>query len=168
MKIRNVSACDAEQIANIRRQDRVREELLALTSERSDEVVLFINSLNEYDRAFVAEKNGNVIGAIFLLASCTEKRKHSATIEIMVDEKFHRQGIGSALLKKAIEDADKVLEIHRLELLVLTENKTAISLYEKHGFVIEATRKKSAVKNGVYVDEFMMARIRQEAGLNAD
>lgn len=163
MQIRTVSTSDAEQIVRIRRQNGVRKELLALTSERTEEISFFIKSLKEYDRVFVAEKESDIVGMVVILASYIEKRKHSAAIAIMVDEKLHQQGIGSELMKKAIEEADNYLKIRRLELRVLTDNKIAISLYKKYGFQIEATLKNSAVKNGAFVDEFMMARIYKGA-----
>ncbi len=54
MEIRPVSTEDAEQISRIRRLNGVREGVLAVTSERLDVTVDFINSLSEDDRAFVS------------------------------------------------------------------------------------------------------------------
>ncbi|MGL5823080.1 MAG: hypothetical protein ACRCYE_15860 [Sarcina sp.] len=42
---------------------------------------------------------------------------------------------------------------------VFIDNKKAIKLYEKFGFVKEGVQKYSALKNDVYTDELMMARI---------
>ena len=39
-------------------------------------------------------------------------------------------------------------------------NAPAISLYKKFGFEIEGTHKRSAYRNGEYVDAHVMARLR--------
>ena len=49
----------------------------------------------------------------------------------------------------------------RLELTVFTDNERAIHLYESMGFQREGIRRKAAVRNGVYMDELAMARIRE-------
>ena len=44
------------------------------------------------------------------------------------------------------------------ELTVRKENKAAVHLYEKSGFVIEGLRKNSMRVGGVYADEYYMAK----------
>jgi len=46
-------------------------------------------------------------------------------------------------------------------LSVYTDNAPAIHLYEKFGFIIEGTARQFALRNGVYVDAHMMARLRE-------
>ena len=102
-------------------------------------------------------------GAV-LLRSTAPRRAHCASIAVMVGAENHGVGIGSALLKRLLDEADRELCLHRLELLVLADNSAAISLYRKNGFSIEARRRHAAVRNGDFADEFMMARISAEAG----
>ena len=52
------------------------------------------------------------------------------------------------------------LELHRLELLVLTDNEQAIKLYKRHGFEVEAKKHHAAVVRGRFVDEYLMGRLR--------
>ena len=159
MEIRPVSTEDAEQISHIRRLNGVREGVLAVTSERLDVTVDFINSLSEDDRAFVAvEKKGEIAGMAVMLKNRCFRRRHSAMLAVMVAPYYQEKGIGTALIKKLLVEADGKLALHRIELLVLTENKAAINLYKKFGFKIEATRKNAAVKDGKFVDEYFMGR----------
>ena len=159
MEIRPVSTEDAEQISRIRRLNGVREGVLAVTSERLDVTVDFINSLSEDDRAFVAvEKKGEIAGMAVMLKNRCFRRRHSAMLAVMVAPYYQEKGIGTALIKKLLDEADGKLALHRIELLVLTENKAAINLYKKFGFKIEATRKNAAVKDGKFVDEYFMGR----------
>ena len=77
----------------------------------------------------------------------------------MVDANFHSQGIGTALMRELINLSDNILGLRRLELFVLGDNQKAIDLYKKFGFKVEGKQKYSALKNGKYTDELMMARI---------
>jgi putative acetyltransferase len=43
---------------------------------------------------------------------------------------------------------------------VYTDNARAVHLYEKFGFTIEGTARRYALRQGTYVDAFLMARLR--------
>jgi putative acetyltransferase len=49
----------------------------------------------------------------------------------------------------------------RVELTVFADNERAIALYKKLGFVEEGLKKKAAIRNGQYEDEYLMARIKE-------
>lgn len=51
-------------------------------------------------------------------------------------------------------------KITRLELTVICENEVAKRLYEKSGFEIEGIKRKSVLVDGIYLDEFYMAKIK--------
>jgi putative acetyltransferase len=70
-----------------------------------------------------------------------------------------RRGVGTALLRAAIELADGWLNYQRLELSVYTDNLAALHLYRKFGFTIEGTCRAYAFRDGTYVDAYAMARL---------
>ncbi|MDO4988667.1 MAG: GNAT family N-acetyltransferase [Synergistes sp.] len=162
MEIRNVCVADTEAIAAIRRQDGVREKILALSSERDAVTEDFIRSLADCDRGFTAVRDGEVVGFGVLLRNREPNRAHCASVAVMVDGDCHGMGIGHALLKRITQEADNVLKLHRLELLVLVDNKNAIKIYRDFGFCTEAVKRHAAVVNGKFVDEFLMGRIKAE------
>ncbi len=162
LEIRPVMLEDAEAIASIRRQNGVREGVLALSSERINTTVDFLNSLTGRDRGYVAVENGEVVGFSVMMANREPCRSHSAFIAVMVDTDFQQMGIGHRLLKHLVDRADNELMLHRLELLVLTENERAIKLYKDLGFMVEATKKHAAVVKGAFVSEYLMGRLRGE------
>lgn len=163
MKIREACIGDAEALSRIRKQAGVRETVLALSSERLDRAVNFLIGIKEYGRAFVAEENGAVTGVCALSPYRSHRRRHCGEISVMVDADYQNRGVGKALMKKALAEADDVLKLRRLELSVLVENEPAVSLYRKLGFQIEATKKSSCIKDGRFTDEYLMGRIRPEA-----
>lgn len=162
MEIRPVTISDAEAIADIRRQDGVREGVLGLSSERTSATENFLRSFGERDRGFVAVENGETVGFAFMLANKEECRAHSGFIAVMVDRHFQQRGIGGKLLSRITDCADNELGLRRLELLVLTDNEQAIKLYKRHGFQVEANRHHAAVVRGHFADEYVMGRLHAE------
>jgi len=49
--------------------------------------------------------------------------------------------------------------IHRLELTVVAQNESAISLYKKLGFEIEGTKRDSLLIDGIFVNEYYMSKL---------
>jgi putative acetyltransferase len=109
-----------------------------------------------------AVENDEVAGMAVILKNKCFTRRHSAKLAVMVAPYYQEKGIGTALIKKIIQEADEIPNLKRIELLVLTDNVPAIKLYKKFGFKIEATRKNAAVKDGKFVDEYFMARINKK------
>ncbi|HGJ8987297.1 TPA: GNAT family N-acetyltransferase, partial [Pseudomonas aeruginosa] len=62
------------------------------------------------------------------------------------------KGLGKTLLEYGINYLRNSKTVHRVEILVNTENKIAISLYEKNGFKIEAIQKDKVFFMGEYYD----------------
>jgi putative acetyltransferase len=73
------------------------------------------------------------------------------------------RGVGSALMRAAVDLADNWLNLIRLELLVIDGNDAAISLYRRFGFEIEGTLRAFCFQGGRYVDVHTMARVRHAA-----
>lgn len=88
------------------------------------------------------------------------RRAHCASLAITVDDRWHRQGIGRALMTALLDLADNWLGLVRLELETNTDNDGAIRLYTACGFEHEGTKRAAVLRDGAYVDSLMMARIR--------
>ncbi|MBU5439446.1 GNAT family N-acetyltransferase [Tissierella sp. MSJ-40] len=160
--IRPIKTEDAPYINEMRRMDGVRENTLGIISERLTKSEDFIKGLSENAHMLVAEVEEDgmkkVVGIIGLHVSKNPRLRHSADIGIMVNTDYQGKGIGTALFKKIIDIADNWLMLVRLELTVFVDNDKAIKLYQSLGFQIEGTKKYAAIRNGVYTDEYLMAR----------
>ena len=113
------------------------------------------------DHTLVAVVDGKVVGNIGLHAIPKSRRRaHAAAIGMAVHDAYQGKGVGSALMKAALDLSDNWLQYTRIELTVYVDNAAAFALYKKFGFEIEGTHKQYAFRNGVYVDSYSMARIR--------
>ena len=161
LEIRAVMPEDAEAIAAIRRQNGVREGVLALSSERINATAEFLNSLAERDRGFVAVENGEVVGFSVMIANREPCRAHSAFIAVMVNADFQQMGIGHKLLKHLVDRADNELMMERVEVEIPTDNVGALKLCKAAGFKVEGIAK-DWMRNpdGHFVDAYLMAHCR--------
>ncbi len=90
----------------------------------------------ENDGAFMVTEtvNGNLIATIALLkidaATCKLRKMY-------VDQGYRGKGLGEQLLKMAIKKAEDLRYTH-IVLETVQSMKAAISLYQKHGFVVSS------------------------------
>lgn len=110
--------------------------------------------------ALVAELDGKVIGSIDISRK-RNRLAHVASLGMAVHDDYQNIGIGTVLMKAALDMTDNWLNIRRVELDVYTDNLPAVHLYEKFGFVREGVRKRLAFREGEYVDAYHMARLRE-------
>lgn len=105
----------------------------------------------------VAIDNQKIVGYIRAERGKFNRIRHTAYIVVGILKDYRGKGIGTSFFEKlncwATENG-----IKRLELTVECHNETARHLYEKSGFKIEGTRKKSMFVNGSFVNEFYMAK----------
>ena len=81
------------------------------------------------------------------------------SIGMSVAREVQRQGVGTALMQALCDYADRWIAALRLELTVYADNEPAIALYRKFGFEMEGRHRAYALRDGVYVDAFAMARL---------
>jgi putative acetyltransferase len=112
--------------------------------------------------SLVACVGDEVVGQIGVDTSHRPRRKHVGQLGMAVRDDWQGKGIGSALMRAAVDLADRWLNLERLELEVYTDNEPAVRLYQKFGFVIEGTLARFAFRDGRYVDAYLMARLREE------
>jgi putative acetyltransferase len=162
--IRALEPEDLDDLAEIYMMPKCQRETLQLPYQSRAEVKRRFETPNPDRRLLVAvlKESGKVVGNIGLHSIRRERRAHVGQIGMMVHDDYQGQGIGSKLMAAAIELGERWLNYRRIELEVYTDNEPAIRLYQKFGFVIEGTMRQFACRDGVYVDAYMMARLRDE------
>jgi putative acetyltransferase len=109
----------------------------------------------------VACVGGEVVGNLGLETFPNRPRvRHAASLGMAVRDDWQGRGIGTTLMRAALDLADNWLNLSRIELTVYTDNPAAVALYKRFGFKIEGTHRRYAFRGGEYVDAFSMARLR--------
>ena len=158
LRIRDIKIEDYKEISKIRKMPGVMENILSNKDEEEELIKEKIINRGKNQYWYVAEENGKVIGLGILMNHGNLRKKHVGVITLMVNSDYQNKGVGSLLIDKLINLSES-LNIIRLELCVFRDNYKAINLYKKFGFKEEGIKIKSALKNGEYVDEIIMARI---------
>jgi putative acetyltransferase len=160
VEIRRVEPGDYKAVCAVHAQPNALAGTLQLPFPSEEAWKERLAKFGERDFGLVARIEGEIVGMLSLQVSPRLRRAHVGDLGMAVHDKWAGKGIGSALMKAAIELADNWLNLTRLELTVYTDNQPALRLYKKLGFEIEGTHRKYAFRDGGYVDAYTMARIR--------
>ena len=109
--------------------------------------------------AIVSEVCDSILGLISL--TNVDYLNQTAVLHIMIgDPENQGKGIGRFAVSEMIKHAFNNMNLQRIELTVLENNKRAISLYEKAGFVLEGKKRRAVYKNGEFVDMLCYALLK--------
>jgi L-phenylalanine/L-methionine N-acetyltransferase len=160
--VRAAEPGDYEAIRETMAQPRAQAQTLQLPLPSAEMWKKRLAETPAGDHILVAEINRKVVGNLGLqAASKAQRRRHVASLGMAVHDDYHSRGVGSALMKAALDLADNWLQYTRIELTVYTDNEPAIALYKRFGFEMEGTLKQYAFRNGVMVDAYAMARLKK-------
>ena len=111
--------------------------------------------------AIVDKETNNHIGNVKLGPINWIHRK--GIIGILVGEKqFWGEGIGAEATRLIVEYGFFQLNLHRIELGVYAEHKSAVRCYEKVGFKVEGTFREDGFHQGQYKDRLWMGLLKTE------
>ena len=96
-----------------------------------------------------------VIGWIDISRPENPRLQHRGFLGMGCLEEVRGQGVGSRLMKAALEHSKKI-GLEKVELSVYTTNPAAVALYKKYGFVQEGLIKNYRKLDGQSFDCFMM------------
>lgn len=162
---RRAVPADAEAFAQLMSDEAVYSALLQMPYPTAELWRQRLESWgNEQDRLhLVAVADGVVVGSCGVHPVYpTPRRRHCATLGISVALPWQRRGIGTELMRRALDWADRWAGYLRLELNVYADNERAIALYERFGFEVEGTFRAHALRDGEYVDSLAMARLHPQ------
>lgn len=116
---------------------------------------------NDASFAVVTLADDRLIGNVTLRNAKPENR--SADLGLMIGEKeLWGRGYGTDALRTACRFGFEVMNLHRIELEVLSEHTTARKLYERVGFREEGVRRDAHFKFGRYFDSVVMSVLEGE------
>lgn len=92
-----------------------------------------------------------------------DRRSQHAEIGIVIGDKaYWDKGLGTDVMRTMLRHGFETLNLHRIYLRVFETNPRAIRVYEKIGFTHEGRLRQHHYLEGRYVDELMMAMLRDE------
>ena len=160
--IRGLETTDHDSAVELFLQPRCIWGTLRLPHDSRDDLRKRLENPDGNRHSIVAVTDGRVVGLVTLVRSAG-RRAHAGAIGMFVHDDFQGQGIGRRLLDACIDLAENWLGLTRIELDVFTDNVPAIALYERCGFEREGTARHYALREGVLVDAFFMARVKRSA-----
>jgi putative acetyltransferase len=163
--IRHADPSDAEQLTRLAEAVSGEPEgwLISIAGEwrSAGDERRFLKALRRYPHAavFVAEcDDGTLVGRLSVGRDPHPASTHVADVGLMVARGARRQGVGTALLRAAVDWA-RGAGVRKLELHVFPWNDAAIALYETFGFEREGFRKGHYRRGGEFVDAILMAYV---------
>ncbi len=119
------------------------------------------NRMENVRCAIVNDSCDEILGIVSLTS--INFQNQSAEFQIMVgDSENQNKGAGTYAVNRMLWHAFNNLNLQRVELCVLADNKRAIHLYEKCGFVYEGRKRKANYKDGKFVDLLIYSILRCE------
>jgi RimJ/RimL family protein N-acetyltransferase len=162
-RIRNAEPSDAEQLTRLAAAVSAEPEgwLISVAGEwrSAGDERRYLKALRRYPHAavFVAERDDEtLVGRLSVGRDPHPASTHVADIGLMVALDARRQGVGTALMRAAVDWARET-GVRKLELHVFPWNEAAIALYEAFGFEREGYRKRHYRRGGELVDAVLMA-----------
>ena len=160
--IRRANSDDANALSQFMRKlaDEGLDTIGKLRPTAQEETA-FISAAEKNGRAFilVAVVGRDVVGVLDLWAGEKSSSRHAGRVGVSVLASYRRQGIGRALVEKALVEAKGWPDFCRVELEVVPWNEPAFRLYQSTGFVVEGTKRKAVVLDGKATDLVQMALI---------
>lgn len=131
-----------------------------------DEIKITIKEEEEWIHSFIQKENciliiatfnGKIIGNLDITGNSRIIMQHTAVIGMGMLSEWRNSGLGTALMQYTIEwaMANPILEL--LWLQVYTENKLALNLYRKMGFVENGIIKDYFKQDGRYYNNLTMS-----------
>ncbi|MBM7543490.1 diamine N-acetyltransferase [Weissella beninensis] len=116
--------------------------------------------LDQTERRFVIDVDKQFAGVVELMY--IDYLHRNTEIQIIVDSKYQGQGLAQMAMNKGLEYAFKVLNMHKVHLYVDVENKAAIHIYNKLGFIKEGCLRQHFFAEGKYHDSYIMGLLQSD------
>ncbi|MEQ6291863.1 GNAT family N-acetyltransferase [Vogesella sp. GCM10023246] len=166
--IRRLAPGDAAALHRLRTSPGVVRNTLQQPFQSLASVQQLVDNFPPHIHALVAcTPDGALVGCGGLHLAQPLRRRHCALLFLMVRDDWQGKGVGGALMRALLDYADNWLDLKRIELDAVHDNHGAIALYERYGFLHEGVARGFNLREGVYEDAVLMARLRFRPGEHA-
>lgn len=163
--IRNATSHDAKDVlSNLKKAHEETNFLLTYPDEKGFSIEEEKSFLRQKEESDVEVQLCAVVGDVIVgLAGVSaigamEKICHRSELGVSIEKDFWRLGIGSALTEACIECATKA-GFRQLELEVVGDNRNAIALYKKMGFIEYGRNPRGFISRKSEYQELILMRL---------
>ena len=163
IKIRPLERGDLHFVHKINNNDVIMRYWFEEPYEAYDELVaLYDRHLHDQnERRFIIERDtGEPAGLVELVEIDYIHRR--AEFQIIIAPSYQGRGYAKAATRIAVGYAFRVLNLHKVYLVVDKDNAAAVHIYERCGFRIEGLLKEEFFSNGAYRDAYRMALLQHD------
>jgi len=111
----------------------------------------------EPDLSFAIDVGGEAVGGIALVLG-NDVERCAAEIGYWLGEQFWGRGIATAAVIALTDYAFQNLKLTRVFAVPFARNDASVRVLEKAGYLREGLLRRSAIKDGVVLDQFMYAK----------
>jgi RimJ/RimL family protein N-acetyltransferase len=131
------------------------------TRRDANDYLSFVRTM-DIPTSFAVEYGGEAVGGIgFKLG--TDIARLTAEMGYWLGEPYWGRGLMTRAVRAASEWALEEYKLTRVFAMVFSHNVGSMRVLEKAGFEREGTMRRSAIKNGVILDQMLYAKVRQVA-----
>lgn len=105
--------------------------------------------------------SGKLIGMSFL-KTINPFHRHAQFSIFIGDKEALGKGYSIEATRKTLDFAFDELNLHRINVMIRTDNEKSLRMCERCGFRKEGIMRESLFKNGAYRDEFLMSILRTD------
>jgi RimJ/RimL family protein N-acetyltransferase len=153
--VRSWRAADAESLTRYANNRRIWDNLRDLfphpyTIRAARDYLQFVKKTPE--TSFAIDVRGEAVGGVGFVLK-TDVERVSAEIGYWLGEPFWGKGIATAALTAVTQHAIATHGLTRIYALPFAHNLASCRVLEKAGYVLEGRLRRSAIKNGVVIDQ---------------
>jgi RimJ/RimL family protein N-acetyltransferase len=108
--------------------------------------------------SFAVDVAGEAVGSVSLRPG-TDIERRSAEIGYWLGEAYWGRGVMSAAVAAATDYAFRDLALLRVFAVPFARNAASVRVLERAGYVLEGTMRRSAVKDGEVLDQYLYAAV---------
>lgn len=109
--------------------------------------------------SFAVDVAGEAVGSVSLRPG-TDIERRSAEIGYWLGEAYWGRGVMSAAVAAATDYAFRDLALLRVFAVPFARNAASVRVLERAGYVLEGTMRRSAVKDGEVLDQYLYAAVQ--------
>jgi RimJ/RimL family protein N-acetyltransferase len=162
--VRSYRAADAPSLAKHGNNRRIWENLRdrfphPFTEANATEYIEHLAASNSDETSFAIDVDGQAVGGISLRPG-TDIERIGAELGYWIGEAFWNRGIATSAIRLVTDYAFNKKRLERVFAVPFMTNVASCRALEKAGYEREGVMRRSAIKDGRIMDQYLYARVR--------